>query len=369
MQQFDAAIGDNLQALSSSQFSGVTAAQIGSLSEAQLGSISSAEFGAMTSAQAKGLTASQIASLTDSQAASLSTTGVSALSTAILNGMSPEQLGSLTQAQVQALTSLQIAGLSQTVLSSLKASYFGGKQVAGLSASSLSSMSVSLFDSLVAPNVASVSTAAIRGLMTDQIQSLTSDQASTLTSAQLSAMNASQKAAIIANPSVLRDVQSYEINGSLAYQGALRLLQDAENGGMNASKFANLQAIAKALNASGANGIRTSAYVQQIFDDVVLGTAANATYNGGSSTATQLGNLTASSSQTQMNRLIGKWFLGTDNPSLASKAARVISKGSFSAGGIADVKILGALLVAGAFWCFTSISALGHEKTFFAGGV
>ena len=55
--------------------------------------------------------------------------------------------------------------------------------------------------------------------------------------------------------------------------------------------------------------------MQQITDDVVLGNSANAYWNGGSSTATALGNLTASSTQTQLQDLIGKWFLGTDLPS------------------------------------------------------
>jgi hypothetical protein len=56
--------------------------------------------------------------------------------------------------------------------------------------------------------------------------------------------------------------------------------------------------------------------VQQIFDDVVLGNAANAYWNGGASTAVTLGNLSATSSKTQFSELIGKWFLGTDLPGL-----------------------------------------------------
>jgi hypothetical protein len=55
--------------------------------------------------------------------------------------------------------------------------------------------------------------------------------------------------------------------------------------------------------------------VQQITDDVVLGNSANAYWNGGSSTATALGNLSATSTHTQLQDLIGKWFLGTDMPS------------------------------------------------------
>jgi hypothetical protein len=52
----------------------------------------------------------------------------------------------------------------------------------------------------------------------------------------------------------------------------------------------------------------------------VLGNSANATWNGGSSTATKLGNLTATSSQTQADELIGMWFEGTNLPSLSLSA-------------------------------------------------
>ena len=98
----------------------------------------------------------------------------------------------------------------------------------------------------------------------------------------------------------------------------LTILQDAAVGGMTATKFSALQTLASMLNQPG--GITTSAYVQQIADDVIDGNSANAYWNGGSSTATPLGNLSATSTQTQVNELIGKWFLGTDLPSLSVSA-------------------------------------------------
>ena len=81
---------------------------------------------------------------------------------------------------------------------------------------------------------------------------------------------------------------------------------------MTETKFAALQTLAGELNVAG--GISTSAYVQQIADNVIEGNSANAYWNGGSSTATALGDLTATSSQSQVDDLIGKWFLGTDLP-------------------------------------------------------
>ena len=117
--------------------------------------------------------------------------------------------------------------------------------------------------------------------------------------------------------STLTSAESTTSN-SLSYNKMLTILQDAAVGGMTATKFSALQTLASMLNQSG--GLTTSAYVQQIADDVINGNSANASWNGGSSTATKLGNLSATSTQTQVDELIGKWFLGTDLPSLSVSA-------------------------------------------------
>ena len=112
--------------------------------------------------------------------------------------------------------------------------------------------------------------------------------------------------------SVLADMIAHETNGLLTYGGALAVLRDAAAQPMTATLFANLQSAAHDLKAVG--GVNATIYVQQIFDDVVLGNSANAYWNGGAASATALGNLTATSSGTQFRELIGKWFLGTDMP-------------------------------------------------------
>jgi hypothetical protein len=99
----------------------------------------------------------------------------------------------------------------------------------------------------------------------------------------------------------------------MSYAQILAILQTDAVGGMTAAKFGALQTLAESLNAPG--GPAASAYVQQITDDVVDGNSANAFWNGGASTASTLGDLTATSSQTAVDELIGKWFLGTDLPS------------------------------------------------------
>jgi hypothetical protein len=122
------------------------------------------------------------------------------------------------------------------------------------------------------------------------------------------------QAAKLANPGIEADVAKDLQSGSLSYSADLSILEDAAVGGMTTSKFSTLQTFASELNTTG--GISVSPYVQQITDDVIFGNSANATWNGGAATTTALGNLTAASTQTQADDLIGEWFLGTNLPSL-----------------------------------------------------
>ncbi len=119
----------------------------------------------------------------------------------------------------------------------------------------------------------------------------------------------------LANSCIAADVAKDLQGGSLSYNSVLSILEDAATGGMNASKFTTLETLASELNVAG--GISVTPYVQQIADDVIDGNSANATWNGGASTAVRLGNLSATSSQTQADELIGEWFLGTNLPSLS----------------------------------------------------
>jgi hypothetical protein len=100
---------------------------------------------------------------------------------------------------------------------------------------------------------------------------------------------------------------------SLSYDGLLHILDDAAVGGMTASKFSTLETLASLLNAPG--GITTSAYLQDITHDLIDGDPANAHWTGGRPTHSALGDLSATSTQAQVDKLIDKWFLGTDHPS------------------------------------------------------
>ncbi len=80
--------------------------------------------------------------------------------------------------------------------------------------------------------------------------------------------------------------------------------QVALDGTVTFTEFGDLQLIIN--NASLFTGV---SFVQQLAADVVLGNAANAHYLGQT-----LGNLKVGSNGTQLNNLVGKWFLGTDHP-------------------------------------------------------
>jgi hypothetical protein len=126
-------------------------------------------------------------------------------------------------------------------------------------------------------------------------------------------------------PSVLDDLHNARIrtdvadalgtHDSLSYYGILQVLDAAAIGGMTASKFGALETLSSLLNTPA--GIATSAYVQHITSCLIDGNPANADWTGGESTSIALGNLSATSTQAQVDDLIGKWFLGTDLPSMA----------------------------------------------------
>ena len=126
-------------------------------------------------------------------------------------------------------------------------------------------------------------------------------------------MDASQQAALSSESAVMQDVAAQESNGTISYSGMLKVLEDAVAGGMNAMKFAALKQLDNDLEQGV---IETTSYVAEITDDVIGGNSANGYWNGGAATAMPLDDMSAASSQAQCQELIGKWFLGTDLPSI-----------------------------------------------------
>jgi hypothetical protein len=271
---------------------GKSAARVAALSASTIASLTAADIAVLAATQAAALTASQINALSTSAFSAFAAVQIAALSVGAVAGMDAKHIALLSVAQAKGLTL---------------------KQIGALSAAQVSALSISAFDAGVATHLSSLTTSAVKGLSTAELKSLTTAQTQGFSSAQIAAMSPAQKTVVMAQNPIVVEARSVEVGGALNYSSMLKLLNDAAVGGMTASKFSGLQFVASQLNVAG--GIQTSAYLQQIFDDVVLGNSANATWRGGSATAVALGNLSATTSQTKVNELIGKWFLGADLPS------------------------------------------------------
>ncbi len=118
----------------------------------------------------------------------------------------------------------------------------------------------------------------------------------------------------VTDAGIAADLQTQVKNGAIGYDGLLKILKDAAVGGITAAEFASLQAVDTMVASSG-GAISTSSYLDGIFHDLVGGNKANAWWNGGGSPVA-LGNMASGTTEVNANRLIGKWFLGTDLPSI-----------------------------------------------------
>lgn len=111
----------------------------------------------------------------------------------------------------------------------------------------------------------------------------------------------------IADPTIRNDLAAGAADGEISYADALKLLSDLDkslartDSGLSAQQLADLQCVASHADC----GVTTDSYVQQIFADVVAGNPDLPSAN-----------LAVGSSADQLDSLIGKWFLGTDLPSL-----------------------------------------------------
>ena len=297
----------DIAALSAMQVAALTPAQIAALKLAQFTGLSATDLAAMSLTQIKALTVGQLAALTIAQLSGLSAADIAALSASQFANMSTKDIAALTSTQLKALTSAQVAALTSAQLGALRATQVGlltltalsgltPAQIGALTAAQLAGLTANQFNALSGAQIGGLTTADIRALSTTQIASLSGAQIAGLSASQIGALSPAQLGSLTIN-----------------YNSLLTLLQADATGGMTAGKFSALQALAGKLNVPG--GISVPAYVQQIFDNVVLGNAANASWMGGTSHAVGLGNLNAASSQTQAGELIGKWFLGTDLPS------------------------------------------------------
>jgi hypothetical protein len=96
----------------------------------------------------------------------------------------------------------------------------------------------------------------------------------------------------------------------------IALLRSAEDSAvLDATELADLRAIVANTSLFGSLD-----YVTKLASYVVNGNAANAKFQGQA-----LGNVAAGSSATQLENLVGKWFLGVDHPTLSTGTYRQVA--------------------------------------------
>ncbi len=111
----------------------------------------------------------------------------------------------------------------------------------------------------------------------------------------------------IKDPTLSSLTQSLDADGSISRADAIQILRTAETLGGVISQ--GVMGDLKTLLAD-APALNMPSYVRVLAGDIINGNAANAHYQGQT-----LGNLAVGSSAGQLDKLIDKWFLGTDTPS------------------------------------------------------
>ncbi|MFN6460440.1 MAG: C2 family cysteine protease [Nostoc sp. DedVER02] len=149
--------------------------------------------------------------------------------------------------------------------------------------------------------------------------------------------------------------RSLAADGNLSRKDMISLFRDTEdNSVIDATELVDLRTI-----VSNASRFTMLDYVRVLSGNVVNGNTANQYWTGGSTSKTTLGNLYAGSSTAQMEKLIGKWFLGSDRPTSNSGNYQAIT-GSLFQNGISANDIKQGNL--GDCYYLATLSAIAQEK-------
>jgi hypothetical protein len=110
---------------------------------------------------------------------------------------------------------------------------------------------------------------------------------------------------------IISQMRTLTADNQLSRNDAIAVLRNTKDGNIiDNDEFNDLKKIvANFSNAANANLFNTQDYVRVLTNKVVNGDPANTNTNG-----TNIGNLAANSNSTQLESLIGKWFLGLDRP-------------------------------------------------------
>ncbi|MEH2196116.1 MAG: C2 family cysteine protease, partial [Nostoc sp.] len=150
--------------------------------------------------------------------------------------------------------------------------------------------------------------------------------------------------------------RSLAADGNLSRKDMISLFRDAEdNSAIDATELVDLRTI-----VSNASRFTMLDYVRVLSGNVVNGNTANQYWTGGSTSKTTLGNLFAGSSTAQMEKLIGKWFLGSDRPTASNSANYQAISGSLFQNGISADDIKQGDL--GDCYYMATLSSIAQEK-------
>ena len=118
-------------------------------------------------------------------------------------------------------------------------------------------------------------------------------------------------------------------DGQLSRNDAIAIFRNTKDGGVvDATELTDLRTL-----VSDRQSLMPD-YVHNLSDKIVNGNVANQWYTGGGQTHEALGNLYAGSSADHLEKLIGKWFLGSDRPTADSYTTYQFVNGSLFQNGI-----------------------------------
>jgi len=126
-------------------------------------------------------------------------------------------------------------------------------------------------------------------------------------------------------------VESLDVDGSISRDDMLTIFRSpaaTTSGIVTSTDLADLKKI-----LSSAATLNMPQYVQVLAGDVINGNRANALYQG-----TTLGNLAAGSTAAQLDKLVSKWFLGTDHPASGGYSYSTVTGSLFPTGGPSHVE-------------------------------
>ncbi|MBW4629045.1 MAG: peptidase C2 calpain [Brasilonema octagenarum HA4186-MV1] len=124
---------------------------------------------------------------------------------------------------------------------------------------------------------------------------------------------------------IITTARNLAADGNLSRNDMISIFRNAEDGSIiDGNELTDLRTI-----VSNGNRFNMQDSVRVLSNKVVNGDVANPKYQG-----TSLGNLSAGSSGDQMEKLINKWFLGSDHPTIPSNYKYQLASGSLFQNGV-----------------------------------